>query len=301
MANDLRAVDLNLLKAFDAILTEGAVTRAGNRIGLSQPAMSAALVRLRDLFEDRLFVRTPGGMEPTARARELAGPIQRALRDIEDALRNSPEFDPARARRTFVVGMTEYAEIALVERLTELLRQQGASIDLRLRSIAKVEYLELLDDGGIDAFVGHADEVPPRFSSTSLLKDPLVLLARKGHPIFKTQIRMEDLVKWPQILVSPTGEARGAVDPILKQKGLERRVAMTVVSYLGIPLALQSSDLTANVPQQIAARLSKVLPLRSAPLPFRHTVASELVWHSRNEADRAQVWLRRLIREAAQP
>src|ERR1700741_200785 len=112
MPNDLRAVDLNLLKAFDAILTEGAVTRAGNRIGLSQPAMSAALVRLRDLFEDRLFVMTPGGMDPSARGRELAGRIQRALREIESPLRNSPEFDPGRPRRTFVVGMTEYAEIA---------------------------------------------------------------------------------------------------------------------------------------------------------------------------------------------
>jgi DNA-binding transcriptional LysR family regulator len=301
MPNDLRAVDLNLLKAFDAILTEGAVTRAGARIGLSQPAMSASLVRLRDLFDDTLFVRTPGGMEPTARALELAIPIQHALREIEDALRNSPEFDPARARRTFVVGMTEYAEIALVERLTELLRQQSDSIDLRLRSVAMVEYLELLDDGGIDAFVGHADRVPPRFLSTSLLQDPLILLARRGHPIFKTPIGMEDLVRWPQILMSPTGEARGAVDPILKQKGVERRVAMTVGSYLGIPLALQNSDLTSNVPQQIAARLSKVLPLRSAPLPFRHIVASTLVWHSRNESDGAQVWLRRLIREAAQP
>jgi DNA-binding transcriptional LysR family regulator len=301
MPNDLRAVDLNLLKAFDAILTEGAVTRAGARIGLSQPAMSASLVRLRDLFDDTLFVRTPGGMEPTARALELAIPIQHALREIEDALRNSPEFDPARARRTFVVGMTEYAEIALVERLTELLRQQSDSIDLRLRSVAMVEYLELLDDGGIDAFVGHADRVPPRFLWTSLLQDPLILLARRGHPIFKTPIGIEDLVRWPQILMSPTGEARGAVDPILKQKGVERRVAMTVGSYLGIPLALQSSDLTSNVPQQIAARLSKVLPLRSAPLPFRHIVASTLVWHSRNESDGAQVWLRRLIRDAAQP
>jgi DNA-binding transcriptional LysR family regulator len=296
----IRAVDLNLLKAFDAILTEGTVTGAGARIGLSQPAMSAALVRLRDLFNDRLFVRTPGGMEPTARARELAGPIQHALGEIEDALRNSPEFDPARARRTFVVGMTEYAEIALVEKLTERLRQQSDSIDLRLRSIAKVEYLELLDEGGIDAFVGHADGVPPRFLSASLLKDPLLLLARRGHPIFKTPITMEDLVKWPQILVSPTGEARGAVDPILKRHGVERRVAMTVGTYLGVPLALQNSDLTSNVPQQIAARLSKVLPLRSAPLPFRHVVASKLVWHSRNEADQAQIWLRRLICGAAQ-
>src|SRR6266481_7392223 len=211
--------------------------------------------------------------------------------------RNCPLADEGCARRTFVVGMTEYAEVALVERLTELLRQQSDSIDLRLRSIAKVEYLELLDEGGIDAFVGHADEVPPRFLSASLLKDPLVLLARRGHPIFKTQIGMEDLVKWPQILVSPTGEARGAVDPILKRKGVERRVALTVGTYLGIPLALQNSDLTSNVPQQIAARLSKVLPLRSAPLPFRHVVASELVWHSRNEADHAQSWLRGLIRE----
>src|SRR5258708_12518696 len=165
-------------------------------------------------------------MEPTARARGLAGPIQRSLREIEDALRNSAEFDPARARRTFVVGMTEYAEIALVEKLTELLRQQSDSIDLRLRAIAKVEYLDLLDAGGIDAFVGHADEVPPRFLSTSLLKDPLVLLARRGHPIFKTQISMEDLLKWPQILVPPTGKPPGAVTPILHRQPAERRAAL---------------------------------------------------------------------------
>ena len=300
MPNDLRAVNLNLLKAFDALLTEGAVTRAGARIGLSQPAMSGALVRLRDLFDDRLFVRTPGGMEPTARARELAAPIQRALREIKDALWNCREFDAARARRTFVVGMTEYAEIALVERLAELLRQQSESIDLRLRSVAKVEYLELLDDGGIDAFVGHADQVPPHFISSPLLKDPLVLLARRDHPIFKTAVGMEDLVKWPQVLVSPTGEAEGAVDPILKRKGFERRIAMTVGSYLGIPLALQKSDLTSNVPQQITARLSKVLPLRSAALPFHHVVTSDIVWNSRNSADQAHKWLVRLIRDAAQ-
>ena len=168
MPSDLRAVDLNLLKAFDALLAEGAVTRAGEKIGLSQPAMSAALSRLRELFEDQLFVRAPTGMEPTPRARELAGPIQRALRDIESALRGTPDFDPAHTHHTFVVGMTEYAEISLVEKLTEILRQQGSFIDLRLRAIAKVEYLELLDEGGIDAFVGHADEVPPRLTSVSL-------------------------------------------------------------------------------------------------------------------------------------
>lgn len=299
MPSDLRTVDLNLLKAFDALLIEGTVTRAAAKIGVSQPAMSAALHRLRALFGDQLFVRTPGGMEQTARAKELAIPIQRALRNLEAALNSPLTFDPITFRGTFVLGVTEYAEIALVESLANVIQKHTQHIDVRLRTTARNDFTELLDDGSIDAFIGHAQEIPSRFASKLLLHDPLVLLARRGHPIFKSELSLSSLVKWPQLLVSPTGDAQGPVDALLKRHNLERRVAMTVGTYLSVPLALQSSDMTANVPAQLANRLSKGMPLQTAALPFQHVVSSTLVWHRRNDGDQPREWLRAIIQDTA--
>src|SRR5580692_11492779 len=134
-AMDIHAVDLNLLKAFDALIRERAVTRAANRIGLSQPAMSHALSRLRNLFADDLFVRTPTSMEPTARAREIAPLLSAAIEHIEAALNLGVGFDPARSAGIFTAGMAEYAEVALVGPLTESFAGQAANATLRLTPV----------------------------------------------------------------------------------------------------------------------------------------------------------------------
>ena len=207
---DLKAVDLNLLKAFDALMTERAVTRAGQRIGLSQPAMSAALLRLRELFRDPLFIRTQTGMEPTLRATELALPIQNALRLIQEALQTNSNFDPTATPRTFVIGMTEYAEIGLVQQLSALFRDHVKAIGIHIRAMTKVEYITALDEGAIDLFVGHADQLPPRFNSTKLLEDPLVLMVRRKHAILQEGVSYDFAGKMaPRSCVSIRRCARG--------------------------------------------------------------------------------------------
>jgi DNA-binding transcriptional LysR family regulator len=296
---DLKAVDLNLLKAFDALMTERGVTRAGQHIGLSQPAMSAALVRLRELFRDPLFIRTQTGMEPTLRASELALPVQNALRLIQEALKTTSSFDPTTTQRTFVIGMAEYAEIGLVRQLSALFRDEVKVIGIHIRSMTKVEYIAALDEGAIDLFVGHADQLPPRFNSTKLLEDPLVLMVRRKHPILKGAVSYESLVKWPHVLVSPSGDAQGVVDEYLSRENKRRCIALSVATYLALPLALEQSDLMASVPEQLSSHIYKGKELITTALPFRHVVRSTMVWHGRSNKDPAHAWLRRTMLDSA--
>jgi DNA-binding transcriptional LysR family regulator len=296
---DIKAVDLNLLKAFDALMTERAVTRAGQRVGLSQPAMSGALVRLRELFRDPLFIRTQTGMEPTLRATELALSVQNALRLIEDALKSTAEFDPTTTQRTFVIGMTEYAEIGLVRQLSVLFRDHAKMIGIHIRAMTKVEYIPALDEGAIHLFVGHADQLPPRFNSMQLLEDPLVLMVRRGHAILKEGVNYDSLAKWPHVLVSPSGQAQGVVDEYLSRENKTRRIALTVATYLALPLALEQSDLMASVPVGLSSHIYRGQDLITTALPFHHFVRSTMVWHGRSNKDPAHAWLRRTMLASA--
>src|ERR1700756_5955924 len=162
---DIRTVDLNLLKAFDALVRERAVTRAAGRIGLSQPAMSHALSRLRDLFADDLFVRTPGRMEPTARAREIAPLVSAAIEHIEAALNLGIGFDPTKSTGIFTAGMAEYAEVALVGRLAEAFAREAPRATLRLTPLTGVDAGEQLDRGAIDVGIGHLGTLPTHIES----------------------------------------------------------------------------------------------------------------------------------------
>jgi DNA-binding transcriptional LysR family regulator len=200
---DIRAVDLNLLKAFDALTTERAVTRAAERIGLSQPAMSHALSRLRSLFADDLFVRTPRGMEPTARAREIAPLVAAAIEHIEAALNLGIGFDPAKSTGIFTAGMAEYAEVALVGRLAEAFARHAARATLRLTPLTGIDAAEQLDRGGIDVAIAHLGAVPPHIESILLLRDPFVVIARRGHPIAGQELSIEAYAALNHILVSP--------------------------------------------------------------------------------------------------
>src|SRR5258708_13039941 len=296
---DLKAVDLNLLKAFDALMTEGAVTRAGQRVGLSQPAMSGALVRLRELFRDPLFIRSQTGMEPTLRATELAVPVQNALRMIEDALKSTSGFDPTTTQRTFVIGMTEYAEVGLVRQLSALFRDHVKMIRIHIRAMTKVEYIPALDEGAIDLFVGHADQLPPRFNSMQLLEDPLVLMVRREHAILKDGVSYDSLAKWPHVLVSPSGHAQGIVDEYLSRENKTTRIALTVATYLALPLALEQSDLIASVPERLSSHIYSGKDLITTALPFQHVVRSTMVWHGRSNKDPAHSWLRRTMLASA--
>ena len=296
---DIRAVDLNLLKAFDALIRERAVTRAAGRIGLSQPAMSHALSRLRSLFADDLFVRTPNSMEPTARAREIAPLVSAAIEQIEAALNLGVGFDPAKSTGIFTAGMAEYAEVALVGPLAEAFAQQAAKATLRLTPLTGAEAAEQLDSGAIDVAVAHLRALPGHLDSMLLLRDPFVLVARRGHPLVARSLPLEAYAALDHVLVSPRGDTSGAVDRALADFGLKRRIALLVATYLALPAALAASDLVATVPQRTARQIAAIAEIEILPLPIELSVPVSMAWHRRAASEPAQAWFRSLLIEAA--
>jgi DNA-binding transcriptional LysR family regulator len=296
---DIRAVDLNLLKAFDALIRERAVTRAAGRIGLSQPAMSHALSRLRDLFADDLFVRTPNRMEPTARAREIAPLVSAAIEHIDAALNLGVGFDPAKSAGIFNAGMAEYAEVALVGQVAETFARQAAMATLRLTPVTGAEAAEQLDSGSIDVAVAHLRALPAHFDSIVLLRDPFVLMARRGHPLAAPSLSIEAYAALNHVLVSPRGATSGAVDRALLDFGLKRRVALLVATYLALPTVLAGSDLVATVPRRAAQRIAAIAEIEIIPLAINLSVTVSMAWHRRTTSEPAQAWFRSLLIEAA--
>ena len=298
-AMDIRTVDLNLLKAFDALTNERAVTRAAGRIGLSQPAMSHALARLRSLFADDLFVRTPTGMEPTARAREIAPLVAAAIEHIEAALNLGVSFDPAKSTRIFTAGMAEYAEVALVGRLAEAFARQAARTTLRLTPLTGIDAAEQLDRGAIDVAIAHLATPPTHIESILLLRDPFVVIARRGHPITGQDLSIEAYATLNHVLVSPRGATSGALDRILVDFGLRRRIALLVATYLALPAALAASDLVATVPSRTARQIAATAEIEIMPLPIDFSTTVSMAWHRRAASEPAQAWFRALLIEAA--
>ena len=296
---DIRAVDLNLLKAFDALMSERAVTRAAGRIGLSQPAMSHALSRLRNLFADDLLVRTPDRMEPTARAREIAPLVSAAIGHIEAALNLGVGFDPVKSTAIFTAGMAEYAEVAFVGRLAKTFARQAANATLRLTPVTGIEAAERLDSGAIDVAVAHLRTLPAHIDSIVLLHDPFVLITRRGHPLAAQPPSIEAYAALNHVLVSPRGDTIGAVDRALADFGLKRRIALLVATYLALPSALAASDLVATVPRRTAEQIAAIAEIEIMPLPIDLAVTASMAWHRRAASEPAQLWFRSLLTEAA--
>jgi DNA-binding transcriptional LysR family regulator len=299
LSMDIRAVDLNLLKAFDALMNERAVTRAAGRIGLSQPAMSHALSRLRSLFADDLFVRTPTHMEPTARARDIAPLVSAAIEHIEAALNLGVGFDPAKSVAIFTAGMAEYAEVALVGRLAAAFARQAARATLRLTPLTGTEAAEQLDSGKIDVAVAHLGALPAHLDSILLLRDPFVLVTRRGHPFAAQSLSIEAYAALDHVLVSPRGDTSGAVDRVLADFGLKRRIALLVATYLALPVALAASDLVATVPRRTARQIAATAEVEIMPLPIDLSATVSMAWHRRATSEPAQAWFRELLTEAA--
>jgi DNA-binding transcriptional LysR family regulator len=296
---DIRAVDLNLLKAFDALISERAVTRAAGRIGLSQPAMSHALSRLRGLFADDLFVRTQTGMEPTARAREIAPLVSAAIEHIEAALNLGIGFDPAKSTGIFTAGMAEYAEVALVGRLAAAFAEQAPRATLRLLPLSGADAAEQLERGAIDVAIAHLRAPPTTIESQILMRDPFVVVARKDHPLAVEPLSIEAYAAQSHILVSPRGDTSGAIDRILVDFGLRRRISLLVATYLAVPVALAASDLIATVPSRTARQIAATAEIEILPLPIDLLMTVSMAWHRRAASEPAQAWFRSLLLAAA--
>jgi DNA-binding transcriptional LysR family regulator len=302
---NLRSVDLNLLVVFDALMAERNVTRAAERNGLSQPAVSKALNRLRFLFADPLFVRRDRAMEPTARARELAGPIHGALADISRTLTVSSAFEPSTAKATIKIATIDLYHTKLLPSLVRHLRQHAPGVDLQVRANERSHLHEQLAAGEIDLAFAPLGTKTAELCAEPLWNDRLVTLVGKDNPL-REPLSMEayaaaaHLVDAGHVQVSADGVGRSVVDAILTARGLRRRIVLVLPNSAGIPFIVAATDLIATLPNRIVRGLLPMTNVRilTPPLPDVE-VSPHMFWHRRTEAEPLQVWLRAAIREIA--
>lgn len=294
---DLHGIDLNLLVAFDALMCERNVTRAGVRIGRTQPAMSAALARLRLLLKDELFVRSATGLQPTPRALELAAPLGEALASIQRTLDFTQAFDPLKSTLRLTLGLSDHPAFVVLPPLLRRLARVAPGVTLRVRAFtAREDALALLDAGEVGAAIGVLGGITPRIPTTPLFEERFVCVARKDHPLAKMKtMPLDAFLSQQHLLVSPEGDGVGHVGVKLAQLGRKRDIAIALPQMYAAPAIVATSDMLATMMEGVvhASGLRgalAVLPLPAeidlAPVPF------VLHWHRRNDAHPAQRWLR---------
>lgn len=290
---NLSGIDLNLLLVFDAMMAEANVTRAAGRIGLSQPAMSNALNRLRHHLKDDLFVRGADGMMPTPRALELADPIRGALSDLEEAFEVA-SFDPMTSDRAFNIGCNDYVTCTLIPKLAAYLSDYAPELRLRLYPTAG-NTLELLDARAIDFGISALVDIPERFESLTLIEDSYVVVMRKDHPLADRKLDLQRYAAADHLLVSPRGDAHGFVDTELSKQGLGRNIRMTVNNFSSAPPILAASTMILTIPQRIADIHAPLHDLHVAPCPVPSTLdysSAVVVWHRKLGTHPAHAWFR---------
>jgi len=290
----LRNVDLNLLKALDVLLDERNVTRAAARLALTQPALSGMLTRLRESFDDPLFVRAQRGIVPTQRALDLAQPVKQVLADIE-ALLQPPVFDPASATLTVTVVATDYALRAVALPFVAAVKRQAPHIRVALIPVdSDQQVLARLERGEIDLALMTPESTSPDLHVRRLYEERYVCVMRAGHPAAREELTLDRFCGLDHALVSYTGGGfAGVTDEALAQLGRQRNVTLSVKSFLIVPELLRTSDLVAVVPSRLVAGLEGLAVLEP-PLPvpgFTKLVA----WHERTHRDAGHRWLRELL------
>lgn len=290
-------LDLDLLRVFDHLHRERHLTRAALRAGLSQPAMSRALGRLRRVFGDPLFVRTARGMTPTPRAEELAGGVK-ALLERATALVRPPEFDPQTLERTFVVASSDFVDAVLLPSIAARLEERAPGVTVVTRPIA-ADTPEMLADGRIDLVVGVPASVPPDCMTTHLFDERFVCVVRQDHPAVRRALTLAHFVALRHVLIAPRGEPGGIVDRALERLGLTRQVVMRTHSFLSSPLVAAGSDLVLTGPSRVLLPMAKPFGLRVLRPPIDLPgFAVQQGWHPRVQHDPAHAWFREVVRGA---
>jgi DNA-binding transcriptional LysR family regulator len=294
-APKLAALDLNLLVVFDAIMRDRSVTRAGQRLGLSQPAMSHALTRLRHMLKDELFVRSPSGMMPTPRAEELATPIRIALDGLQQSL-EPEQFDPSKATTTFRIAVDNYAAIVLVAPIAAHVARIAAGVRLDFRPSGTLDVLEQLDRSELHLAMGPLGVQGERFSRRRLLQDQFAVVHRKGHPSAKArEFSTEKLATLPQLEISSAqfGPDSAETGPGRSKPGLKPAMR---APFLAAAQILATSDLVSVLPLNVAKNMT-----RSHHLVFRRLsrspkpIEAAMVWLRRVDNQPAHAWLRDVI------
>ena len=247
---DINALDLNLLKVFNAVMTERNVSRAANKLFMSQPAVSHALSRLRHSLKDELFIKAPGGVAPTPRAVELGEPIHSTLVALEEAL-NPQEFDPLTSRHVFRIATHDYFTSVIAAELANWVKERAPNISIRLKP-TEGRAMEMLDNQEADVAVSAFGELPDRMVALDLFEDEYVCVIGKHHPLAKGKLTLKRFANASHLLISPRGDERGFVDTALAKQGLTRQVSMIVNQFASAAEIVANSNLVLTAPQRIA-------------------------------------------------
>jgi DNA-binding transcriptional LysR family regulator len=295
---NIAAMNLNLLPVLNALLSERSVSRAGARLGLSQPAVSNALAQLRALLGDPLLIRRAGGMVPTERALALAQPVRAALFAVEQTLAPAAKFDPATARRDFVVLTNDFVAFAVLPRLLARLQREAPGVRLHVRAYQEHVVPVELERGDADLSLGFALTLPSCHQTIDLFRDRFVFIARKGHPAVPGRISLSTYTRLGHVLVSHEPNARGVVDDALAARGLERQVALRLSHFLLVPPVVAATDYVAALSEVVARPLARTLPLQVLKMPLHVPSATvRLIWSDRTTASPAHAWLRGVVAE----
>ena len=303
---NLNALDLNLVKVFDALLRERSVTRAGEQIGLSQPAVSAALNRLRYILNDQLFVRRGNEMMPTPRAESLAEPLRAALREIERVFQSSRNFEPAELDRTFTLMGADFFSMLLMPFLAARIAVIAPRVSFRFLDSARGDVSRLLQDDEIDAALERPLEVSDWVSSTPLFHSPFAVIAADDNAAIRQAgiaegepLPIQLFCELPHVLRSIDGSMSGSTDEALRKIGRTRRVSLALPHFQAVALAVANGNYLAAVPRQFAVWAAKTLPLVifEPPLPIA-VPEVRMYWHARHDDEPPHRWVRNQILEA---
>lgn len=295
---DYRGLDLNLLVAFDALMEERNVTRAAVKAAVSQPAMSAALSRLRTHFGDPLFIRSAAGLLPTARAKEIGQHVSKALGELTNLLAADEQFSPGDKIISFTLGLTDYAIMVMLPGIMQAVSQQAPGVTIHVRTfVDRDEAVSMLDTGKIDLVIGIAPtQSESRILSQPLFSDQFVTLVRGDSQAAKSGMSLENYLKMNHILVSPEGHHYGLVDERLKAIGASRELRLTLPTMFAAAAIVQQTDYIATVLKRsvLANGNSASIAMITPPLEMPE-IQFYLFWHRRSDNSNTQRWLRGLI------
>jgi len=292
---DLRGIDLNLLVSLDALLAESNVTRAAQRLHLTQPAVSTQLARLRQIFGDPLLIpaETGRGMTRSTRALELMEPLHLALKNLEAVVRHQSSFDPHTDHRSFIIAANDNATAVLGQRLMEQLPTlAGPGVRIAFVVADQPSMATRLERGEIDLLLGSERMVPASMKARKLFDEHFVVVQRKGHPRGTAPLDLDTYCALDHVLVSTSGGSfHGFMDEHLDALGRERRVVLSVQHFTLVPELLARTDYVSTLPARFAERYRARLDIFELPFEARGFTLFA-AWPPRNQADPAHVWLR---------
>jgi DNA-binding transcriptional LysR family regulator len=289
-----KRTDFNLLVTLDALLAERSVSRAAQRLNLSQPALSAQLARLREMLGDPLFVPSHRGMTPTPLALGLQAPLAAALAQLRDVVTSARAFDPARDEFTLHVACSDYVQSALLLDFTLALRREAPGLRIALRPADSTRLEAQMEKGEVDLAVLTPEGIAESLRSRPLFEERYVFIARRGHPALRRPLDTTRFCELEHVMVSPRGGSFATpVDDVLDAQGLRRRVVVSASTFHSVLDLVERSDLVALVPARMVEGRGRDVRVRVLAPPLSVPgFAIHMAWHNRNHGDAAQRWVR---------